>query len=150
MITRKKKQCKSCGRTTYIFARGLCKYCYNKTSKGIKKTKKKVKKAYGFASEKELFLYLWERSDKKCMISGKTLKHFEGTPKFWHMFAHILGKGAYPSYRLNPDNVWIVHPDVHDLYDNRGSDKQKKSEYDLSPMYKAKERLKKQYYKDFY
>lgn len=119
-------------------------------SGGIKtKPKKKPEPGFGFSSEKELFLHLWNNSNKRCAISGKTLEKFENTTRFWSMFAHILSKGAYPEYRLNPENVWIVHPDIHDLYDNRGSDKQEASGYDFDPLFREKERLKQQYYREF-
>ena len=108
--------------------------------------KKKPKPAFGFTSEKELFLHLWGLSDKRCVISKAPLIGFLLTDKFWSMFMHVLSKGAYPGYRLNPDNIMIVHPDIHDLYDNRGKDQQDASGYDFSVVHERKEILKRQYY----
>jgi hypothetical protein len=113
------------------------------------KPKKKPKKAFGFDSEKDLFMYLWDNSDHKCRVSGKTLDMFFGTTRFWSMFAHILPKGRYPEYRLNPDNVWIVHPDIHDLFDNRSREMQDASGYDFNPLRQKKEQLKADYYENY-
>ena len=43
MIPRKKKICKGCGNEKYIFGKGLCSFCYNKTQKKIKQISESYK-----------------------------------------------------------------------------------------------------------
>lgn len=149
-IKRKKKVCKVCLTEQYIYARGLCRKCYRPPGKRLQSKQKKDKPAYGFDSQKSLFIALWVRSDKKCMISGRPLQEFWDTERFWSCFAHVLPKGAYPNYKLNPENIWIVHPDIHALYD-QGTEKQREeSGYDFAPLFAYKEALKQKYRNEFY
>lgn len=151
-IKRKKKVCKKCQKERYIYARGMCQICYAKeqawkTHKKHPNAPKKVvsKPAYGFTSQKDLFDWLWAQHDKKCPISKENLSKFEGRRLYWSCFAHILPKGLYTKYKLNPDNIMIVHPDVHTLYDQGTEEQRMASGWDFSPLFKARERLKQKY-----
>jgi hypothetical protein len=57
--------------------------------------------------EMELFKELWESRKHRCYVTGRELE-------FSHMICfHILGKGAFPSYRLNPSNIIFVNAEYH-------------------------------------
>lgn len=36
---------------------------------------------------------------------------------------HILGKKAYPRYKLNKENILMVDQRIHQLYDHEGNEK---------------------------
>jgi len=37
----------------------------------------------------------------------------------WHwQFAHVLGKGSYPKYKLNPENIMLMLPEEHEKQEN--------------------------------
>ena len=150
--TRKKKKCEKCGRIRYIYARKMCQSCYMK-GRGLKRTAfkptaKTIEAAFGFSGEKELFLWIWKESkDKKCVISGEVLTKYLATTMFWSCFAHLLPKGLYGKFRLNPKNVWLVSPHIHSLIDNGTEEQRAKSGYDFSEFFKEKERLSNEYLK---
>lgn len=66
MINHKKKNCKHCGKETYIYARGLCQFCYQKDyairyrQKQKKKPRKRLK-PIADKRAKELSIYRKER-----------------------------------------------------------------------------------------
>jgi len=84
-------------------------------------------------SQKELFEFVWATRDHVSEVSGKPLlprHHYQ-----WHwQFAHILSKGQYPSFKLNPDNIMLMLPGEHE----------KQERYDL--FNERKEALKLIYY----
>lgn len=84
-------------------------------------------------TQKELFTYIWETREHVSEVSGKQLlprSHYK-----WHwQFAHILSKGAYPAFKLNPINIMLMLPKEHD----------KQEQYDL--FNERKEALKLIYY----
>lgn len=74
--------------------------------KSIKKIwrKRKTRIANG-GSETSLFLEIREKRGWKSDLTG-TYYNKEDLQSF--QFAHILPKGMYPEYRLNPDNIIFV------------------------------------------
>tara|TARA_R110002020_G_scaffold303189_1_gene518525 strand:- start:297 stop:569 length:273 start_codon:yes stop_codon:yes gene_type:complete len=86
-------------------------------------------------SQKELFKHVWETREHVSEVSGKSLlprSHYQ-----WHwQFAHILSKGAYPAFKLNPNNIMLMLPEEHE----------KQEQYDL--FNERKEALKRQYYEN--
>ena len=76
-----------------------------------------------FKNESEMFNWMWENLDHVSMVSGLPL-HPKGHFKWFWQFAHVLGaKGSvYSKWRLNPNNVWLMLPDEHHTFDNRGID----------------------------
>lgn len=136
-ITRKKKKCVQCGREEYIWSKGRCKKC--STSVTSPKKKQVKNNDYGFSSQQDMFEYIWEISNKKCFVSGQCLKHIYKTNKHFNMFAHVLPKGKYPKWKLNPHNIVLLHPDIHYLYD-QGTEKQRlESGFNFNKLYKLKE-----------
>lgn len=63
-------------------------------------------------AEKKMFMQIWENSDKRSEISGK-LSYWPGHYLFFNQFGHLLSKGAYPSQRLNPENIMLMTPEEH-------------------------------------
>lgn len=46
-------------------------------------------------------------------VSGKPLL-YKGH-SLWHwQFAHVLGKGAYPRYKLRAENIMLMLPEEHE------------------------------------
>ena len=90
-----------------------------------------------------MFTYIWENTkDKRCLVSGAYLREFYGTNKWVNCFAHILPKGLYPKWKLNPFNIVLLHPDIHYLYDF-GTEKQRlESGHNFNILYKLKDQLK--------
>ena len=65
-------------------------------------------------SQKQLFEFVWATRDHVSEVSGKPL-----LPRHdyrWHwQFAHILSKGAYPAFKLDPDNIMLMLPEEHTI-----------------------------------
>lgn len=66
---------------------------------------KRKKRIENWGSESSLFLQIYEKRGGKSDLTG-TYYHKEDLQSF--QFAHILPKGMYPEYRLNPDNIIFV------------------------------------------
>lgn len=90
-----------------------------------------------FKNQTELFNYIWETREHKSELSGEPLLpkgHFQ-----WHwQFLHVLPKGAYPYYKLRPENIILGTIKEHEHQESIQSFQDKKSE------------LKMAYYKEFY
>lgn len=138
-MNQKKKICSGCNTAQYLFSHGLCRRCYNIPEKRSKVGLKALKRLsprrktntlpegqhslkppyFGFKSELELMFYLWRNypRDKEgrmfCEFTGMRIDMFENSNRFINCFSHILPKGLYPMYKLNPNNIRIVHPDFH-------------------------------------
>jgi len=80
--------------------------------------KKKYKPGFGFKSESELFLHIWNTREHKSEVSGTKIYYEVGDEMWYRCFSHILSKGAYPRFRLFPANIMIKTPQEHELYGN--------------------------------
>lgn len=110
MIQAKKKLCKGCNKETYIWARGMCRYCQPKKSINIK-----PKKPTG---EKALFQALWSIREHTCENCLEPL----GNEACAQFFSHIQGKGAHAELRLDPKNIQILCRDCHYAFDFQGNE----------------------------
>ena len=82
-----------------------------------KKQRKPIKQSKGQSGQKDMFNQIWQDRPHISQISGLKL-HPQGHD-LWHwQFAHIISKGAYPSYKLNPDNICLMTAGEHSLWDN--------------------------------
>ena len=63
--------------------------------------------------EGELFALIWKERVHKCEECGKPL----GDKWKAIFFSHILGKGAHPSLRLDPENIAINCSECHYRWD---------------------------------
>lgn len=121
----------------------MCKGCWATysadDSKPLKRTtvKQKPKKATG---ELKLFMQIYADRKGKCEITGKQI------PFDVNNFAHILSKGAYPSYRLNPENIIHVMPEIHHLYDNSDKESLLNKYPKAVIIYDKKEKLRYEFY----
>jgi hypothetical protein len=98
----------------------------------------------------EMFLEIWEEREHVSFISGKNLERYANGQQFVWLFAHVLGKGAYPKYKLNKDNVVLLTPDEHVLYDAGTLVQREKYERenvcDWNRLYNLQEKLKHGYH----
>lgn len=118
--------CIECGDDNFIVVKkGWCARCNHKFKTAKKKAegkslpKKYVRKATG---EKDVFEAVLEAlpDDKPttCFVCGKMISVVTH-----HNFGHILSKGRYPRFRLNPDNIRLMCFNIdgtgcHSLYDH--------------------------------
>jgi len=86
-------------------------------------------------NQRQLFSYVWDTRPHVSEISGKPLHH-PGHLLYTWQFGHILSKQAYPSYRLNPENIMLMLPEEHGNQESFEKFQQRKQE------------LKEQYYKE--
>ena len=98
--------CINCNQQRLIVVKkGLCKFC-NQSKKGKTKVKIKPKKKSG---ELNMFKELFEEKQSSVCQCCKTL-----IPSLSPInFSHVLSKGAYPSYRLDKRNIFVVCSDCH-------------------------------------
>jgi len=90
-----------------------------------------------FKNQKEMFAYIWETREHVSELTGEPLfppNHF----KHHWQYLHVLPKGTYPKYKLNPNNILLATPEEHE-----------RQEQYLKFIYKQDE-LRKEYYKEFY
>ena len=66
-----------------------------------------------FKNQTELFNYIWESRCRLSEVSGRQLLPKIHPQWRWQM-CHILGKGSYPKYKLNIDNIMLMLPDEHE------------------------------------
>lgn len=155
MIPRKKKLCKgeNCERVDYIVGRGLCTWCYNDYLKK-KAREKKEKGGEGLQqrqgakpeperSEIDLFNEIWAERPHKSEIDGTPL--FPKGHKMWHwQFSHLLSKGAYPSAKLDKENIVLKTWAQHQLWEFHQHKLRDKEEWKW--VFEKRERLKKEYH----
>lgn len=99
--------------------------------------KNKPRKATG---ELQLFMSIYAECKGICQITKKQI------PFDVNSFMHILGKGAYPSLRLERTNILMVDKRIHDLYDNQGKEKLLRQFPEASIIYELKDKLRSKYY----
>ena len=75
-------------------------------------TLSKVRKVTG---ERELFVGLWAKCGGKSEVSGEKLPD-PASPLFHYCGSHLLPKGTYPDYRLDPRNVVMMTPQEHERW----------------------------------
>lgn len=101
---------------------------------GLKTTKSELLTSFGFINQKEMFDFVWSSREHKCQISGSNLDLVPKDKYHW-MFSHILAKKNYPFFKLNPENILLVSPDVHYCVDNFTEDMRKKHDYDFDKWF---------------
>lgn len=133
------KTCK-CGCGWPVFSHGYAKYCqYKRTddkktgSTAIKHSDrlKSLENSFGFDSQQGMFYALWDlakdmNTDVWCVYTGERLNRFRDGKIWFQCFMHLLPKGKYTYFKLNPDNIRIVFPEFHRICDRGTSDDRKK------------------------
>lgn len=106
--------CKECGRGSQV-QYGICPYC--KAIDAYVKPEE-VKSDNQFDNQLEMFLWIWSVRPHISELSGKDLNKVPEN-QFISIFAHLLSKAQnrYPHYKLNPDNIAILTPEEHQLFD---------------------------------
>jgi hypothetical protein len=141
MFKPNKGTCIDCQRNTIIVVKkGYCGVCNAKQKKAKKLSEGKIVKEYTYkrkvTGEMALFTAIWKVRRHICSVCGKVLSE----PLKPHYFAHILSKGAFPSYRLFDQNIALMCEDHHNQYDSGDS---------ASPIFDKINRLK-QHLKECY
>lgn len=100
MIQRKLNPCKKCGKPSYIFSHGLCRFCA-----GAEANKKKQMKNKSI-TDKDNLLYtkIWSERKLVCAECGKSLTAFSNKDQFHH----ILPKSKYPYFRHDERNIILL------------------------------------------
>jgi hypothetical protein len=65
-----------------------------------------------FKNQKELFNHIWETRPHISDLTDEQLLP-KGHYLWYNQFLHVLGKGTYKHYKLNPDNIMLALPDEH-------------------------------------
>lgn len=90
-----------------------------------------------FKNQKELFEHIWETRPHVSELSGKQLLP-KGSFQWHWQFLHVLPKGSYPKWKLNPDNIILALPEEHENQNSFAKFEIKYSE------------LRQKYYEEFY
>ena len=128
IIKRKIKDCKKCGKPSYIWAKGCCKICaskiknekekdavvqYGQRAVGcIKKAKKKE------TGELEVFREIFKERGGRSEISGAPL-YPEGHKLFHWQFMHVCPKSIHSKLRLDKRNIMLGTVNEHLLQTNQ-------------------------------
>ncbi len=116
------------------------KYSAKKEKRGLKRSsiKQKMRTPTG---ELELFKKIYDKRKGLCGITK------EWVPFHVECFMHVLGKGAYPSFRLQELNILLVQREIHRLYDNDSKEKLITAFPAAAIIYELKEMMKEAYAK---
>lgn len=115
--------CSACGNQETQWY-GRCNKCWQWGTFKEKTTEKK--KATG---EKALFDEIWIERQHKSFLTGHNLDKYYGTDFYVNLFAHVLSKKKYPKFRLLKDNIVLLSPEEHMLFD-QGTEEQRKKYQD--------------------
>lgn len=145
-MNQKLKKCSDCGELKRLFGHGRCTFCYKKHKAQTTKPKPKVaiKKKHVPTGEKELFEKIWNTRPRVCYVSKDRLLEPQAS-----IFSHVLSKAAnkYYKYKLNPENIVLLRPDLHLLYDFGTEEQRQKTGYTegWQRLYELRDKLKEQY-----
>ncbi len=90
-----------------------------------------------FKNQKELFMHIWNSRPHVSELTENPLLPISSD--LWHwQFAHILPKGAYPSYKLREENIMLMLPDEH------------KNQEHYEKFIQRRDELRRKYYKEIY
>lgn len=119
------------------FSQPKLKKPMNKVSEKNKDPKTGFKKPTG---ELAIFKEIFKERGGKCQVTGKAIDFHPIS------FMHVLSKGAFPKFRLKKENIVMVLPEIHELYDCASKlhllSKYPKAEF----IYQKKEELKIEYH----
>lgn len=91
--------------------------------------------------ELEAFKKIWAKRPHESEVSGELLYRF--SPAY---FAHVLPKGAYPSYRLKEENIVLMTFEEHQLFDHYTH--KAKEDKRFNWVFDLREKLRSQYYEE--
>jgi hypothetical protein len=88
-------------------------------------------------NQNQLFKEIWEEREHISELSGEPLLPFGHWQWHW-CFLHILPKGTYPKWKFEKKNIILGTVKEHENQDH------------IPEFLKLRERLKAEYYKEFY
>lgn len=146
------KKCAKEGCNAFVFSNHFCKFHqYMREDSKYMAQKNKIK-TYKPTGEREVFDSIWKERKHISFLSGKPLDYFEDTSFYPNLFAHVLEKRKYPELRLEKDNIILLEPTEHLLYDQGTSEQRDKyaHEHNCSweKLYTLRETLKESYEKN--
>lgn len=103
--------------------KGYCKnHQYLRTDQGWHKKGRKVQKPSKRSGQADLFDQIWASEPHHSFISNLNLDRYDKdkgsrSDLYYHLFAHVLPKGKYPELKLDKDDIVLLTPDEHHLYD---------------------------------
>lgn len=103
----------------------------------MKKEKPFVYKGQLIRNQSDLFEIVWSEREHVSDISGKPLLP-KGHSQWHWQFLHIVPKGSYPKWKLNPDNIILGTVEEHLSQDS------------IPEFFEKRQELTKEYYKTFY
>jgi len=94
---------------------------------------------FGFSSQIAVFkhVYFKVRKPVKCLVSGRDITDCMNGPitQWIKYFAHILPKSLYTYWKFNPRNIIMLHPDVHQIFDQgTQEDRDKHPDWDWASL----------------
>lgn len=139
----------------YIVGHGLCTWCYNDYLKKKQREKKDKSNSIQQRQRKDTSEDRTEKTEgqlyEEIWNERPHVSEIDGTPllpkghKMWHwQFSHLLSKGAYPSARLDKDNVVLKTWAQHQLWEFHQHKLRDKEEWKW--VFEKRERLKKEYH----
>lgn len=100
-----------------------------------------------FGKELDFFIEIWkERADKE---DGKRYSQINPEKEIFfdpQCFAHVCSKGPYPSLKFERENIVLMTPEEHHLYDARTDLAKKIFAFDW--VFQLKEKLIREYYEN--
>jgi hypothetical protein len=150
MFQYKKDKCTECNNEAYIVKKILPrKYC-DRCNKA-RLFEKKVKSGFAPKPTGELVMFeiIWNSRMRVSYLSGKSLEHYYRTDFWINLFAHVLAKGRYPKFRLKMENVILLTPEEHFMFDQGYKELRdkyaKENGCDWQKVYDLEEKLRKEY-----
>ena len=107
--------------------------------------KRGIQQSFGFKTQKEMFELVWANREHKCQFTGEDLNK---VPKWqWHWcFLHVLPKGQYPLWKLNPHNIILGWPEFHVAADNfTEEERTKHPTWNFDGWFGLQDKLKQEY-----
>jgi hypothetical protein len=88
-----------------------------------------------FKNQSDMFAWIWENRDHVSEVSGKPLFP-KGHWQFHWQFAHLIGKGPFPSFKLREENIMLMLPIEHE------------NQEQFPEFIKRREEMKQKYYQE--
>lgn len=86
----------------------------------------------------DLFIKIWKERKRVCFVCEAPL----GIEPRSHFFSHVLSKGAYPSFKLNEENIVLKCISCHQEWETASV----KDNPKFRECLELKEKLKRKYY----
>lgn len=96
---------------------GLLKQ-YKRGNAKIKPKKKQTKSLFPFKNQIEVFNYVWDTQPHRCWLTEVPINFAPMSSQWISSMAHVLRKGQFTYWKLNPENIRILQPTIHELVDN--------------------------------